>query len=114
MNSLGYEKGFLKTAKKEFLTWEGIHNASYEEITGQYIKSIITLIVCIGIKLVCLLNLLTKTFKSLRKSVILVGAYFPLPNTIKLDFRKSQDTVFIALKTKGKDNRSKNRSLERC
>ena len=45
------------------------------------------------------------TKKSLRNSVILVGADLPLPNTIKLDFRKSQETVFIAPRTRETDKR---------
>ena len=31
------------------------------------------------------------------------GRFAPPPNTIKLDFRKSQETVFIAPRTRGKD-----------
>ena len=33
------------------------------------------------------------------------GRFAPPPHTIKLDFRKSQETVFIALRTRGKDNK---------
>ena len=54
------------------------------------------------------------TKKSLRNCVFLDGADLPLPNTIKLDFRKSQEAVFIAPRTRGKHNRLKNRNLERC
>ena len=39
------------------------------------------------------------------------GQICPPPlDAIKLDFRQSQETVFIALRTRGKDNRSNNRS----
>ena len=41
----------------------------------------------------------------------MAGANLPPPDTIKLDFRQSQETVFIALRARGKDNRSKNRNL---
>ena len=33
------------------------------------------------------------------------GRFAPPPNTIKLDFRKSRETVFIALRTRGKDKK---------
>ena len=33
----------------------------------------------------------------------LVGADLPLPDTIKVNFRQSQETVFIALRTGGND-----------
>ena len=45
------------------------------------------------------------TKKSLRNCVFLDRADLPPPNTIKLNFRKSQKRVFIALRTRGKDNR---------
>ena len=43
--------------------------------------------------------------KNTKKVVVIRFLDFPLPNTIKLDFCKSQETVFIALRTRGKDNR---------
>ena len=36
------------------------------------------------------------------------------PVLIKVNFCQSQKTIFLALRTRGKDNRPKNRSLERC
>ena len=56
------------------------------------------------------LNLIIRTPKSLRNCVFWLGQI--CPSSIKLDFHQSQETVFIAQRTRGKDNRSKNSNLE--
>ena len=45
-----------------------------------------------------------KNTKKIFVIAFFVGEDLPLPNTTKLDLRKSQETVFIALRTRGKDN----------